>query len=113
MAWLLAGRFRHIAKACADRPAADTLVHERLALLMRWGRVRTAVTVLLYLGIAGSLATFLGSRIPGLADAAYLLEDAAALTGTFTGVLTLAFLFLTRLLGQIEADILMLLAIKD
>jgi hypothetical protein len=35
-----------------------------------------------------------------------------ATTGTFTGLLTLLYLFLTRLLGQLEIDILTLLTIE-
>lgn len=111
--WLMAGRYLHVAKALALNPGSDTLVQEKVESLVRWGRVRTVVSFLLYLGIAGGLLTYFSSKVPGLAEVAYVLEDAAAVVGAFAGILTLAFLFLTRLLAQIEADLLMLLILND
>ena len=111
--WLLAGRYLHLAKALSLHPSPDTLVQEKVDSLVRWGRVRTGVAVLLYLGILGGLATYFGSKVPGFAEVAYVLEDVATVVGAFAGILTLAFLFLTRVLAQIEADLLMLLTLND
>lgn len=111
--WLLASRYKHIVKAFQDHPAPDTLVQERLEALARWGRSRAIVASFLYLGIAASVGSLLGQLWPPLEEASAILRDIAAITGTFAGIFTLAFLFLTRLLSQIEADILTLLLTRD
>lgn len=113
LAWLLASRYKHILKAFEKHPPTDTLVQERLESLARWGRVRGVVAAFLYLGIVASLVGLLGQVLPALKGATVFLQGAAAVAGTFAGFITVAFLFLTRLLGQIEADITTMLLIKD
>jgi hypothetical protein len=107
--WLAASRYKHVLKAFSQHPPSDSLVQERLQSLARWGRLRAFVAVLLYLGILASLVSLFAHLLPALQGASDVLQGAAAFAGTFTGLFTVAFLFLTRLLGQIEADILTLL----
>ncbi|MFO1532718.1 MAG: hypothetical protein ABR562_03325 [Thermoplasmatota archaeon] len=113
LAWLAASRYKHILKGFELHPVPDTLVQERLEAMARWSRIRAIVTLLLYAGAAASLASVLAQLLPGLADANDALQRAAAFTGASAGLLTLAFLFLTRLLSQIEADVLTLLLRKE
>ena len=110
--WLMSSRYNHILRALelAPRPARDSLLDERAHSLRRWDRVRAASLVLLYLGVVGAGIVYASNFIPGLGTATPALARILRYTGALTGVFTLAYLFLTRLLSQIEADILMLLA---
>jgi hypothetical protein len=109
--WILSSRYGHILQALElHRHGRDSLLHERAASLRRWDRVRTGVTVLLSLGFIGTGLAVAGNFVPGLADATPLLLAMIRVVGALTGLFTLAYLFLTRLLSQIEADLLMLLA---
>lgn len=112
--WLLASRYAHFTAAFERRGSRlqDTLVAERFQSLRRWSRVRTVVTVFLSLGIAAAVVTYAGHLLTVLAPASDLLRSLATYASAFTGAFTLAFLFLTRLLSQIEADILTLLLLE-
>jgi hypothetical protein len=113
--WLFNSRYHHILQFLQlhhDRLGHDSLVLERAASLRRWGRTRAAVAVTLYLGILGTALSFASRYFGPVAATVPLLTTLVKITGTFTGILTLAFLFLTRLLSQIEGDILMLLSLK-
>jgi fucose permease len=106
--WLFASRYKHLVVACRQAPAADSLVHQRLDSLERWGKIRAVVAGFLYLGIASAIGSVLGQYIPGFEELAATLQQAAAITGAFAGLFTLIFLALTRLLSQLEIDILLL-----
>jgi hypothetical protein len=110
--WILANRYHHILRAFRDRPAPDTLVQERLESMRRWNRVFIAVGFLLYVGIGASLAGVVATVIPALEEPTQAFQSVVSVTSAFTGALTLAYLFLARLLGQIETDIWVVLALK-
>jgi hypothetical protein len=108
--WLLSSRYGHILRALALTPhPRDSILEERAASLRRWDRTRTTFMVFLYLGFAGTAIAIGGNFVPGLRELAPVLVALIRYVGTLTGLLTLAYLFLTRLLSQLEADILMLL----
>jgi hypothetical protein len=108
--WLLSSRYNHILRALELAPhGRDSLLHERAASLHRWDRVRTVATVLLSVGFAGTAVAIARNLLPGLTTAAPLLTAVTKIFGALTGLLTLVYLFLTRLLSQIEADMLMIL----
>lgn len=111
--WILSSRYNHLLHALAlnPHPGHDSLVAERAASLRRWDRTRTGVMVLLYLGFAGAAVAYAGNFVPVLTEATPLLRTIVGLVGALTGILTVAYLFLTRLLSQIEADLLMLLTL--
>lgn len=111
--WLFASRYKHLVAACRQATTADSLVTERLASLERWGKMRAVVAGFLYLGLAAAVGSYLGQYVPGLEELAVPLEQAAAITGAFTGLFTLAFLALTRLLSQLEIDILTLFILEQ
>ena len=111
--WLTASRYRHLIQAYerrADR-FQDTLVQSRIDTMRRWDRIRAFASFLLYLSLAATIAAWIARFLPRLADATELFGRLAALASTFTGIITLVFLFLTRLLGQLEMDILTMLII--
>lgn len=112
--WILAARYAHITAAFERRGTGlqDSLVAERVHSLKRWGRARTAVTVLLSLGIAAAVLTYAGQLVDALAPISQVLRTIATYANAFTGAFTVAYLFLTRLLSQIEADILTLLLLE-
>jgi len=108
LAWVLSSRAGHLVKGFALRPIPDSLVQERLDALRRWNRLYAGVTALLYLGAIAAGASLLARYLPALSDAAGALTSAATIAGAFAGVLTVLYILLGRLLGQIEADILTL-----
>jgi hypothetical protein len=111
--WFAASRYRHLLRGFEDAPPTDTLVQERLASLARWVRVRDGVMVLLYLGLAGSALTVLAPILPALSAVVDAVDAVATGLNAFAGLITLVYLFITRLLGQIETDIWVLLAAND
>jgi hypothetical protein len=109
--WLYNSSYSHLLHALELNPhGRDSLLQERAASLRRWDRVRTGVMVLLYLGVLGAVVAYLGNFIPGLDEATPLVSALIRLVGALTGLLTLVYLFLTRLLDQLETDIYMILA---
>jgi hypothetical protein len=111
--WLLSSRYNHVRQALELTPHAhDNILDERAASLRHWDRVRTGVTILLYAGFAGTGIAIARNLLPGLSTATPLLLALTKVAGALTGLLTLAYLFVTRLLNQIEADIFMILAIS-
>jgi hypothetical protein len=107
----LHSRYGHILQALElGSRGRDSLLHERAASLRRWDRVRTGALVLLYLGFAGTVVGLAANFVPGLSQATPVVTAAVRVAGALTGLLTLVYLFLTRLLSQLEADILMILA---
>ncbi|HUR61253.1 MAG TPA: hypothetical protein VM286_02675 [Candidatus Thermoplasmatota archaeon] len=110
--WILSSRYNHILQALElkPHPRHDSLVSERARSLRKWDRVRTGVSVLLYIGFAAAAIAYAGNFVPFLAEAAPYLRTLVGAASALTGLMTLAYLFLSRLLSQIEADILMLLS---
>lgn len=111
--WLIADRQLHLAEGAGPAAAQDTLLMERLNALRRWARIRGILTTLLSLGIIASVSTYVTSVVDGLSLASEALRTAAAIAGAFTGVLTLAFLLVTRALGQLEADAIALMFTRN
>jgi hypothetical protein len=109
--WILFGRYSHLVKAIRNSPNDDVDLLARAAGLARWNLIRFIVSIPLALGVLAAVLGALARFIPGGLDddvVTTLLGAATALTG----VLTLAYLFLTRLLGQLEIDALALLTIR-
>jgi hypothetical protein len=104
--WYTSNRYAHLLAAYRHIRIADSLVQERLAALARWSRVRTGVAVVLSFGAAAAGAGLLVRLLPEIA--VELVSTLTAITGALAGVLALAYLAITRLLGIIEADILAL-----
>lgn len=102
----------HILQAAGLVPSTDSFVSDRLQALARWNRIHTIVVVLLFFGLLGSLASWLGTAFPQLGGIWTVAGGAIGAIGTYTGILTVVYLFLGRLLSQLEADILMLLLLR-
>lgn len=109
--WFLFGRYSHLMRACRDRRRVlqDTVLEARLTSMRTWNTIRFAVSLLLTGGLVATAISAYANLIPGAASA--VLVGFVALSTTLTGVLTLAYLFLTRLLGQLEIDILAILTL--
>jgi hypothetical protein len=109
--WLIAGRYSHLVKSITDR--RPQLVHptlrRRVRILRRWNTIRFAVSVLLSIGIIATVVSAVVNYLPGASD---VLRTLVAISTAFTGILTVTYLFLTRLLGQVEIDILTLLMLE-
>lgn len=106
------GRYAHLGRAARDRRRGlqDTILTQRLASLRLWNLVRFVVSVPLTAGLVATVGGTIANLLPGgLAQEA--VDDILALSTSVAGVFTLAYLFLTRLLGQIEIDILSRLTI--
>lgn len=108
--WLLSGRYAHLVKAVNSRRTGlqDTILERRIEAVKRWNTVRTALLVLLSIGVVAALLSGLAQALPGgIADP--IVNGLIAASTGLAGVLTLATLFVTRLLGQLEINILTLL----
>lgn len=110
--WHLFGRYSHLVRALRDRPdlLRDPVLRQRVNGLRTWNSIRFVVSIPLSLGVMATAGSAVAALVPG-----NQVEDAvggllAIITGT-TGFLTLVYLALTRLLGQLEIDLLSLLAI--
>lgn len=111
--WILKGRYAHLVKALDNRrrPVQDSVLEARVEAMRFWNRLRAGVIVLLSIGIAAAVAAWVASYMPTFDTALDAINRVTAAASAASGLLTLAYLFLTRLLGQIEADILAILTI--
>jgi hypothetical protein len=112
MRWLLSGRYSHLAQAVNARRTGlqDTILEHRVQALKHWNTVRVALLILLSLGVVAAILSGIANALPGgIAD--HVVNGLVAASTALTGVLTLATLFVTRLLGQLEIDILTLILI--
>lgn len=110
--WLIAGRYSHFVQALGqEKDVHDPTLAARLREMALWNKVRAVVLVLLSLGIAATLATAVANFLPAFNDAAALVDRLTAAASAVSSALTLVYIVLTRLLGQIEADILCVLGI--
>ncbi|MHB1262150.1 MAG: hypothetical protein ACYC2H_10610 [Thermoplasmatota archaeon] len=109
--WFLFGRYSHLMRACRDRRRAlqDTVLDGRLASLRTWNTVRFAVSLLLTGGLVATAVSAYANMLPGAAST--VLVGFITISTALTGGLTVAYLFLTRLLGQLEIDILTILTL--
>jgi hypothetical protein len=107
--WLAAGRYAHLAQAVNARRSGlqDTILEHRIEALQRWNTVRVALLGLLSVGVAAAILSSIAKALPG-GIAANVVEGLIAASTALAGVLTLATFFVTRLLGQLEIDILTL-----
>lgn len=69
--------------------------------------------ILLSIGLSATVGGWLVRYIPSIAPALEALNKFTALVGALSGVLTLAYLFVNRLLGQLEADALCILTTQQ
>jgi hypothetical protein len=102
--WLLFGRYSHLVRAIRDHPSEDEVLRKRVNSLRVWNSIRFFFSVLLSAGLVATVASALASQLPGQAES--VLAGIVAISTATTGALTLVYLFLTRLLGQLEIDIL-------
>ncbi|HUR26248.1 MAG TPA: hypothetical protein VM327_09580 [Candidatus Thermoplasmatota archaeon] len=109
--WFLFGRYSHLIRAFHDHPAEDLTLIRRIHSMRVWNSVRFVFSVLLSVGVVATLASALARQLPGQAES--VLADIIAISTAATGALTLVYLFLTRLLGQIEIDILARLTLGE
>lgn len=109
--WFLFGRYSHLLRACRDRRRAlqDSTLEARLNSMRTWNTIRFAVSLLLTGGLVATVISAYANLIPGPASA--VLVGFVTISTALTSVLTLAYLFLTRLLGQLEIDILAILTL--
>ena len=108
--WFIFGRYSHLARALRDRRRnlQDSTLDHRINSLRAWNSVRFAVSLLLSLGVAATVVSAFANLVPGADEVVGRVVTAST---TLTGVVTLVYLFLTRLLSQIEIDILTILTL--
>lgn len=111
--WLLFGRYSHLVRATRDHPRArqDPVLRQRLHSLARWNLVRFVVSIPLAFGVVAAASTVVVQLLPGQA-----IEDALAnllaLATAVTGFLSLVYLVLSRVLSQLEIDVLAILTLE-
>ncbi|MFA5944594.1 MAG: hypothetical protein WC876_09030, partial [Candidatus Thermoplasmatota archaeon] len=105
--WFLFGRYSHLARAIRDRRAGlqDTILDSRISSLRVWNSIRFAVSLVLSIGVLATALAAIARALPGGTDDGVVV-GVVTFASALTGLLTVAYLFLTRLLGQIEIEIL-------
>ena len=110
--WLLHGRYAHLVRALDDRRRVqDSILEGRVEALRFWGAVRATVIVLLSIGVAAAAAAWTARYLPSFDPAIDVVNRVSALASAASGVLTVVYLLLTRLLNQLEIDILCILTL--
>lgn len=108
--WLAAGRYAHLVEALKGHGLrGKPVLAARLKALRAWNRVRFVVLLLLSIGLIATTGAWIARYLPDSQHTLDAINSFTAASGAASGLLTLAFLFLTRLLDQIEMDILMIL----
>jgi hypothetical protein len=111
--WFFASRYAHLVHALDKRrrPLQDTTLEARTEAMRFWNRIHWMVLLLLSVGVAAVIASWVTRFIPAFDAAAEAIDRGTTAASALSGALTLVYLFVTRLLGQIEADILAILTI--
>lgn len=108
--WLAAGRYGHLLQALKGHSLrGKSVLAARLKAMRLWNRVRFVVLLLLSIGLVATAGAWIARYLPDAQATLDAINSFTAVVGAASGLLTLAFLFLTRLLDQIEMDILMIL----
>ena len=106
------GRYAHLARALRERPElADLTLKNRVTSLRVWNTVRFFVSIPLTLGLVATVVGTVANVLPG-GLAQEVVDDLLRLSTSVAGASTLVFLFLSRLLGQLEIDILTRLVLE-
>lgn len=114
--WWLAGRHVHVARIARGVRLRADLQRDLDRCLLRikaWGCVKVFLMALLSLGLLATAVAFVARAIPALSHLGPLLRSLSAAAGTSTGLVAAAYLFTNRVLGQLEVDILGLLATSE
>ena len=111
--WFAFGRYSHLIRALRDRPLAvqDTILEKRLASLRGWNSLRFVVSIFISFGVLATVLGAIARILPGGLDDR-LVKDAVTFSTALTTLLALAYGFLTRLLGQLEIDVLTILLVE-
>ncbi|MEK6976369.1 MAG: hypothetical protein AABY18_08515 [Candidatus Thermoplasmatota archaeon] len=111
--WLFASRYAHLVHALDKRRRSlqDTTLESRVESIRFWNKLHSIVLVLLSIGVAATLAGWIARFVPTFDSAADAISQATTSAGAASGFLTILYLFVTRLLGQLEADVLTILTI--
>jgi hypothetical protein len=111
--WFAFGRYSHLVRAVHDRRRVvqDTTLERRVSSLHAWNSVRFAVSVFLAAGVSAALLSAVAKAIPGGLDD-QVVGNITTFSTALSSILGLAYLFLTRLLGQLEIDILAILTLE-
>lgn len=112
--WFIGSRYAHLVRALERRrrPIQDPTLESRVESIRWWNRVHSVVLVLLSIGVAATIAAWIARFMPAFDTAADAIDRLTAGAGAASGFLTIVYLFVTRLLGQLEADILCILTVE-
>ncbi len=115
--WHVKGRTHHLIEATEQamgefKPARQKRLKRRISFMKRALFVQLVVLVLLYIGVAATAASLLGRAFAELEGAADALGAVAAATAPASGALFLVLLLVRRTLGQLDADLIMLVSLR-
>jgi len=110
--WFLFGRYSHLIRACRDngRAAQDKVLRARLGSMRAWNSIRFGVSLLLATGIVATVVSAYVNAIPG---ANAVVGSIVGASTAASAALSLIYFLLTRLLGQLEIDVLMILTLDQ
>ena len=109
--WFVFGRYSHLARALRDHQRDDPVLLHRIRNLRTWNTARFVISFPLSIGVVATLASAIATQLPGQAGGG--LANTVEINTALTSILTVLYLFLTRLLGQLEIDILTILTLGD
>jgi hypothetical protein len=109
--WLIMGRYSHLARAVdrRRRVVQDTILERRVESLRAWNTVRFALGLLLAPSVVAALTSAYVSSLPAAPD---VINKLVGFSAAVAGFLSLGYLLVNRLLGQLEIDILALLTVE-
>jgi hypothetical protein len=111
--WFLASRYAHLVRALDGRrrQLQDSTLEARVDAIRFWNRIHSALLILLSIGFAATVAAWVAGFIPAFEAAAEAVSRVTAVVGISSGFLTIIYLFITRLLGQLEMDVVAILTV--
>ncbi len=114
--WYAKNRWTHVIVGIEkhlDRFAEPycTYLHQRSHAMKRWILARVILLVLLSASIVAAVAAGIARALPAVAAAADGVETLFSILSAFSGLFTLGFFFVNRVLGQLEADIMVCLSL--
>ncbi len=116
--WWIQGRPRHLIEAVSRDPALAAGAHreaiaEALLRIRKWLVARTALLVLLSMGIVSSILSVILRALPRMVEVEAGLSLFVRISTALAGVFTLLYLLANRTLGQLEIDILLLMQLTQ
>ena len=113
--WWFNNRFRHLVDGLREVPSLgmveQTIIAQRTRMMNKWLIVRTVLMPFLFTSVVSAVAAAILGAVGTTSETSAALSLFKTVSNTFAGVFLAAFFLANRILGQVEADIVLILTV--